>query len=255
MTEQAAQWSEEDPERRFGLGPPKDELTRLAATLDALLARLAASLRHERALSADIAHELRTPLARIRAEAEIALRRPRTAEELREVLTGVVGSAEHLQSRIDALLAFAHDHADPARARCRLADGVAAASVASRDGVDLDTALSEPDLLVGCSADSVGVMLAPLLDNAVRYAGTRAWLEVRTGPATVVVEVRDDGPGFREEEAEHVFEPGARGSAGGLAPGTGLGLTLARRLARAAGGDVEVVPGPSGHVRLVLPAG
>jgi signal transduction histidine kinase len=253
MTEQAAQWSEQDPERRFGMGPPRDELTRLAATLDALLGRLAASLRHERALSADIAHELRTPLARVRAQAEIALRRPRSAQELQEVLAGIVASTEHLQSRVDALLTFAQEQSDPGRARCRVADGVAAAVTGSREGVELDVSLEQPDLLVGCSADAVGVMLAPLLDNAVRYARSRAWVDASAADGVVVLAVHDDGPGFRPEEAEHVFEPGARGSAGAAVPGTGLGLTLARRLARAAGGDVVVVAGPAGEVRLQLP--
>ena len=77
MTRQAADWSEHDLDRRFALGPPHDELTELAATLDGLLDRLAASLRHERRFSAELSHELRTPLARVIAEAELALRRER----------------------------------------------------------------------------------------------------------------------------------------------------------------------------------
>ena len=77
MTRQAAAWSEHDLEHRFALGPPHDELTELAATLDGLLDRLAASLRHERRFSAELSHELRTPLARVRAESELAFRRDR----------------------------------------------------------------------------------------------------------------------------------------------------------------------------------
>ena len=79
MTEQADAWSEHDLDRRFGLGEPHDELTRLASTLDRLLDRIAASLRHERRFSAELSHELRTPLAKVTAEAELALRRPRDA--------------------------------------------------------------------------------------------------------------------------------------------------------------------------------
>ena len=78
MTEDAAGWSEHDLDRRFDRGEPYDELTRLAATLDALLERLAASLRHEQRLTAEVSHELRTPLARIAAESELALRRERS---------------------------------------------------------------------------------------------------------------------------------------------------------------------------------
>ena len=83
MTEQAATWSEEDLDRRFALGEPYDELTRLARTLDGLLERLAASLRHERRFSAEMSHELRTPLAKLMAEAELALRRERSSTEYR----------------------------------------------------------------------------------------------------------------------------------------------------------------------------
>ena len=86
MTEQAEAWSEHDLDRRFGLGEPHDELTRLASTLDRLLDRIAASLRHERRFSAELSHELRTPLAKVTAEAELALRRPRDPEEYREAL-------------------------------------------------------------------------------------------------------------------------------------------------------------------------
>src|SRR4029079_6118700 len=74
MTERAAHWSENDLHRRFGLGPPRDELTALAAQLDRLLRRIHPDLRHEQRFSAEMAHELRTPLAGVRAEAELALR-------------------------------------------------------------------------------------------------------------------------------------------------------------------------------------
>ena len=77
MTRQAAAWSEHDLDHRFALGEPHDELTELAATLDGLLDRLAASLRREQRFSAELSHELRTPLARVIAESELALRRDR----------------------------------------------------------------------------------------------------------------------------------------------------------------------------------
>ena len=86
MTDDAAAWSDHDLDRRFDRGEPYDELTRLAATLDAMLERLSASLRHEQRLTAELSHELRTPLARIAAETELALRRDRTEEDYRESL-------------------------------------------------------------------------------------------------------------------------------------------------------------------------
>ena len=96
MTEDAAAWSDHDLDKRFNQGEPYDELTRLAATLDAMLERLSASLRHEQRFTAELSHELRTPLAKIAAESELALRRERTSEAYRESLTAVVRNAEQM---------------------------------------------------------------------------------------------------------------------------------------------------------------
>ena len=111
MTQLAEDWSEHDPDRRFSLGPPHDELTHLAATLDSLLARLSASVRHERYLTDEIAHELRTPLARMRASAEVVMRRRRADADLHEVLGGVVSDTEHLDTTITTLLRGAREPA------------------------------------------------------------------------------------------------------------------------------------------------
>src|SRR5207247_583642 len=107
MTRQAADWSEHDLDHRFALGPPHDELTELAATLDGLLARVAASLRHERRFSAELSHELRTPLARVLAESELALRRDREPEEYRQALQLIQRNADQLSRTVDALVAAA----------------------------------------------------------------------------------------------------------------------------------------------------
>src|SRR5262249_24951134 len=105
MTRQAAVWSERDLDQRFELGPPHDELTGLAATLDRLLDRLAASLRREQRFSAELSHELRTPLARVLAETELALRRDRTPAEYKDVLELVHRNAAQLTRTVDALVA------------------------------------------------------------------------------------------------------------------------------------------------------
>src|SRR2546429_1738209 len=96
MTSRAAEGSERDIGRRFGLGEPHDELTQLAATLARLLDRLAASLRREQRFSAELSHELRTPLARMLTEVELALRRERTPSEYAEALRVVEQNARAL---------------------------------------------------------------------------------------------------------------------------------------------------------------
>src|SRR5438876_578281 len=116
MTRQAAAWSERDLERRFGLGEPHDELTELAATLDGLLDRIAASLRREQRFSAELSHELRTPLARVIAETELALRREREPNEYRRALGLIHRNAAPLTRTVDALVAAARAPSGFARA-------------------------------------------------------------------------------------------------------------------------------------------
>ena len=107
MTAQAAAWSEAETGGRFGLGPPHDELTQLAATLDSLLDRVATSLRHEQRFSAEVSHELRSPLANVIAEAQLALRHAGSVEEYRAGYERVLASAQQMRRTLDTLLTTA----------------------------------------------------------------------------------------------------------------------------------------------------
>ena len=267
MTAQAAEWSEHDLDRRFDLGPPRDELTALSATLVALLGRIAASLRRERRLSAELAHELRTPLTGVRGEAELALDDPRLPAETRAALERIVAGTERLEGVIDTLLAAARGDgeagdSDPAEAvRAALA---AAAPAAAAAGVELTSALTPhgdvppPRLLVAAEQRLVERALAPLLENAIRHARGRVTVTVSAdgraaasdGSApgdAVAIAVADDGAGFPAGDLEPLFTAGVS-----RCGGAGLGLPLARRLARAAGGEVTAEPG-AGRVTLTLP--
>jgi two-component system heavy metal sensor histidine kinase CusS len=111
---------------------------------------------------------------------------------------------------------------------------------------------------VAVEADTVERILSPLLENAARFARRRIAVEIRETGGEVVFEVCDDGPGPDPFERERIFEPGFRGGAGSQAeahPGAGLGLPLVRRLARAAGGEVEIrVSHDGGKFAVRLPA-
>ena len=112
MTASAADWSEHDLGQRFGAGTPRpDELGELARTFDALLDRVAASLRHEQRLSAELSHELRTPLARIVAEIELLQRRERSPEDRNEAYAVVSRSAEQMSGILETLMAAARAEA------------------------------------------------------------------------------------------------------------------------------------------------
>jgi signal transduction histidine kinase len=261
MTEQAEAWSEHDLDRRFGLGEPHDELTRLASTLDRLLDRIAASLRHERRFSAELSHELRTPLAKVTAEAELALRRPRGPEEYRQALDEILGNARQIARIVDALLAAAQRDAGPRG----VSDGVEVAHaaadacrpIAERRGIALTVDEGRLRYPVGVDADLAERILHPIVDNACRYGRHAVSLSLARADGAVLFTVADDGPGVAVEEAEAIFEPAVRGQAGlDAAPSAGLGLALARRLARSVSGDIHAVTAATGgRFEIRLPAG
>jgi two-component system OmpR family sensor kinase len=239
MTTQAARWGERDLHQRFDLGPPRDELTGLAATLDGLLGRLDAALRHEQRFSAEVAHELRTPLSGVRGEAELALRGQRTDAELRQALERVLAGTERMAAVIDTLLAAARNDASGPPG-----SSDAAAAVRQLAGPRIEVVAPVDVVTVGADQDLVMAALQPLLENALRHAERDVRVELRRSGVEVVIAVSDDGPGVAPEDAERIFAPGVSD-----AGGAGLGLALSRRLARAAGGEV-VVAGSSFELRL-----
>jgi len=252
MTRQAAEWSERDLDHRFALGPPHDELTELAATLDGLLDRLAASLRHERRFSAELSHELRTPLARILAESELALRRRRTPNEYKDALELIHRNADQLARTIDALVAAARYEAGGERGTAD-AHAVAAGAARACSGLAadrelaLDVARPPHTLRVGVDADLAERIILPVLENACRYGAAQVSVKIGSEYSSVVYTIEDDGPGVGDGERERIFEPGVRGTAGQHGEqGAGLGLALARRLARTIDGDILADSGATG---------
>jgi signal transduction histidine kinase len=242
MMAEAEDWGAHDLDRRFDLGPVRDELTGLGAVLDGLLSRIAASRRHEQRFAGDVAHELRTPIAAIRGRAELALMaEPGEAAEAerQQALRAVIAQADRLDQTVNALLEVARREHDSV-------DGVVELTGLAADFPDVEVHL--PARLPAVEGDPVVIrqILAPLVENARRYARASVRLEVAADAHSVRIAVRDDGPGVDPELGELLFEPGVRGTQA-AGSGAGLGLPLARRLARACGGDVLLAPGPGGH--------
>lgn len=248
MTASAAAWSEHDIDRRFGHGPPYDELTLLAATLDSLLDRLAGSLRREQRFAAELSHELRTPLARISGEAQLAVGRERGAEEYRAGFQSVYRDAEQMGRTIEALVAAARHEAGSSRTTSDARDAVARAAratgpLAAAKAIRITTEVPDVPLRVPLDADLVERILQPLLENACHYGRERIAVSLTGKDGKAVIAVTDDGPGVPDDERQSIFEPGVRGRAAGRsAHGSGLGLALALRVARSAGGSIEATP-------------
>ena len=265
MTAEAADWSEHDLDHRFNVGAPHDELTQLAATFDNMLARLASSLRHEQLLSAELSHELRTPLAAIVTEAELALRRNRGDDEYRRSPGGIESRASQMQSTLETLMAAARAESleDLGTAPAVVVGEQALAScesVARDSGIDLNLSVPADSVRVDVDADTAERILVPLIENGCRYGRSRVEVDVQPNGDSVEFLVNDDGQGIDLADRERIFEPGVRGYAGvsGAHQGAGLGLALARRLARAVGGDVDALQngdGASFRARIPLARG
>ncbi len=228
--------------------PRRDaELTRLVAALNRMLARLHSSHATELAFAADAGHRLRTPVATLRAEAELALREGDPAE-LTAALERIMRDADQLTSIVDRMLARSRsrDHA-PEPVLCALEEAGSRwrrrAQLASVElSVDIDGRIT-PDT---CCAELVEV-IEPVLDNATRFtpAGGAVHIAVRWEDATsdcLVVDISNTGFGVSREVAPHLFDAWVSSRDASVAGG--LGLWLARETARDLGGDVRLVDGP-----------
>ncbi|MFB0626979.1 sensor histidine kinase [Streptomyces sp. AB3(2024)] len=260
MTDQAARWSATASEERFSGAPRPAELARLGASLDAFLDRIRAALRHEQQLTSELSHELRNPLATIVAELDWWQARPRGEDETRTAQRAIGDAARSMRTICDTLLAEAREGAGGAPGTTAvlpvlnaLADRTDPAVVPVR----VVCAEEDGELTAGVPAAVLERIVSPLLDNALRYAATAVHLRAFREPGRVRIEVGDDGPGVPEGFRAHLFRPGRRADPGDGHDGAGLGLPLARRLARSAGGEAELgEPGGGGAVFVVrLPAG
>jgi signal transduction histidine kinase len=253
MAARAEDWSEHDLHRRFDLGAPRDEITGLAATLDGMLARIDAALRREQRFSAEMAHELRTPLSGVRAETELMLRRRDLAPELALGLEQILASTDRMAGVIETLLASERAGASEAHTACDAAVPVrevvrAMRPAAEAHGIRVRTHGADVPQRVLADPDMLAQAFQPLLDNAIRHARDAVDVRLHADGADLVVAVDDDGAGIDGADPEALFAPGHSTTGG-----AGLGLPLARRLARSLGGDVLALPAAAGRFELRLP--
>jgi two-component system, OmpR family, sensor kinase len=228
-----------------------DEIGRLVETLNEMLGRLERSFEVRRMFSADASHELRSPLSRLRAELEIALRRPRPLAEYEETLRSCLDEVERVQGIIEDLLELARidatDEQEPAEA-VSVTDLVEAAVLAVRPRAEQQgvviVADPVPDILVNAAPVAAKVALANILDNAVKFspAGGRVRIAAAAVEDEAVIAVSDAGPGVSPDEAERLFQPFYRGKASRStgAPGVGLGLAISRVLVQRQGGRISL---------------
>ncbi|WP_086710040.1 sensor histidine kinase [Streptomyces antimycoticus] len=262
MTDQATQRSAVASDQRFSTGGGPAELARLGTSLDALLDRIRAVLRHEQQLTGELSHELRTPLTRIIAELDWWGSRPRSAAATRATHEVIAEAAQSMRTICDTLLRDARDNAADTSTAPGTADVV---PVLGRLAQCLDTpaqvktvvGAEDGRLEAGVAPAFLERVVSPLLANAVRYARSTVTVSVRRIPGAVVIDITDDGPGVPEAFVGELFQPGRRADPDDGHRGAGLGLPLARRLARSAGGEVfhDAGHAPGARFTVTLPAG
>ncbi|MFC8868568.1 sensor histidine kinase [Streptomyces sp. NPDC057148] len=239
--EMAAITASEDLARRVPVPGTHDEVARLASTTNETLAALESSVERQRRFVADASHELRSPIASLRTQLEVAAAHPELLD-----LDGAVEDTVRLQRLAADLLLLARLDAGerPADARVDLA-GLAREAAGDRAGVRVR---AEDDVTVAGSRGQLGRVLANLLDNAQRHARTAVEVSVRRDGKAAVVAVADDGEGVPTGDRERVFERFVRLDAARSRDdgGAGLGLAIARDVAVRHGGTLTVHDAPAG---------
>jgi signal transduction histidine kinase len=245
MRRRAASISAKDLGDRLPVPASQAELARLAATLNELLARIDAATKKERQFVADASHELRSPLATIRALLE--------SDRLSPHPGGHAGLTGEVLAETDRLTMLVNDLLRLARGDARRPVTLGRVDMSALVGAEERrarripvTAAIAPGLEVTGDADALGIALRNLIDNAQRFAASEVRVTARRDGGQVCVSVADDGPGIRAQDRERVFERFVRLDDDRSRPdgGAGLGLAITRQVAEAHGGTVAVTASP-----------
>ena len=230
-----------------------DEIDQLAITFNQMLDRIQALVNEIREMSENLAHDLRGSVTRMRGAAEVTLSGGKSTPEYENLAAGTVEECDRLLDMINTMLLISKTEAGvdkPFREEIKLTSLLREAcelfaASAEDQGISLDCAVSEETRISG-DARMVQRMFSNLLDNAIKYtpAGGAVAVALLEKDDRVSVSVRDTGAGIPAADLPHIFERFYRGNQARLKPGMGLGLSLARAVARAHGGIITVASAP-----------
>lgn len=251
-------------ERRVQVRKRHDEIMRLADAFNLMLDRIHGLMTGMREITDHIAHDLKTPITRIRGLAESELTSARVSEKSLELAADTIEECDHLLLMINTLLQISETEAGVAGSvmeRVDIADVV-------HDACELFRPLAQ-DKGIGITCEEAGRfyvdgdihglqrMIANLLENAVKYtpAGGTVMVSFSLKKDGIIIGIRDTGIGISEHDLPHLFERFYRSEPSRSQPGFGLGLSLARAVARAHGGDIKVTsrPGEGSLFNVTLP--
>lgn len=263
LTREAAMITSLDTGHRLPRVPGDDEIAELADTLDGMLTRLRVAVDRERAFVDDASHELRTPVAVLRGQLELALATTDHPEEVERSLHASLAEVERLTRLTDDLLLLARDRAGTLILRDEPIDLLDLVRAEARRlgpafGLRVEVA-GEPVVIEG-DGERLRQVIGNLAANSAAAAASVLRLTITREPGEVTLEVADDGPGFPPGLLDSAFERFARGDPARTrgTPGAGLGLSIVRVVVAAHGGSVEAGNGaPLGGavITVRLPAG
>ena len=252
IIESARSISAQNLSERLKVPKSGDELERLTETLNQMIARLEAAFRKNSQFTGDASHELRTPIAVIRASAEIALRRRRSDADYEEALERILTEAERTSLLIENLMTLARADSGAATMELTSADLSRSVDEACRQGrllaesrdVRFDWEIPDREILVRGEPNSLRRLFLILIDNALKYTPPKGHVSVsmQLSGSVVTAEVRDSGIGIPADDLPHIFERFYRADKARSRDigGAGLGLAIARWIADAHGAGIQV---------------
>jgi heavy metal sensor kinase len=265
ITQTASGISKENLTHRVPLGNEGEEIRNLAMTFNEMLDRIQTTVAEIREVANNIAHDLRSPLTRIRGIAETTLTGEQSIDKYREMTGDIVEECDRLVELIKTILEVAETESgtkDYSIANVDVAGIIRDAhslfeTVAEDKRIRLELDISAESIFILGDTAKLQRVVANLLDNAIKYtpSGGRVLLSARRDGGHVMISVADSGAGIGEEEMPHIFKRFYRGDRSRSAPGSGLGLSLALAIVRAHGGNITVTsqPGKGSTFTVCLP--
>ena len=251
VTRTARNISEGSLQERVPVKASGDEIDQLAITFNQMLDRIQVLVMEIKEMNDNIAHDLRSPIARIRGLAEVTLTTGKSAADLEAIAASTIEECDRLLDMINTMLTISKTEAGVEK----VSHGKVDIAALVHDACELFEPLAEEkNVALSCRAREKTIvsgdarmlqrMLANILDNAVKYTPSGGEVEVLLAvneQNEIVISFRDTGIGISQTDLPHVFERFYRCDRSRSLPGTGLGLSLARAIARAHGGDITVM--------------
>jgi heavy metal sensor kinase len=265
VTQTARRISEGRLEKRVPVKKRTDEIDQLAQTFNQMLDRIENLVTGIKEMSDNIAHDLKSPITRIRGIAEVSLTSGSSLKEYETMAAGTIEECDRLLDMINTMLIISRTEAGVNQLDCQNLDIVRLVTdaceifqaPAEEKGLALEFDCPEPISVYG-DMRLIQRMVANLLDNAIKYTPAKGRVDVTVVPGqgdSVEIAVKDSGSGISAQDTDHIFERFYRCDPSRSQAGTGLGLSFARAVARAHNGDITVasIPGEGSTFTLVLP--